>query len=82
MTKRDLLLHILPRDDTLIQTLRDVKHAFVMLVFDVVTLDDSNMAFLFESGTITSLTEILDNNGFLTEEDSLVILKILLLAIQ
>lgn len=38
VTKRDLLLHMMPRDDTLLQTLRDVKHAFILLVFDVVAL--------------------------------------------
>ncbi len=39
-TKRDLLMHILPRDDRLLQVLRDVKHPFVALVFDVVPLTE------------------------------------------
>jgi len=38
VTKRDLVLHILPRDDRLIQILRDVKHPFILLVFDVVVM--------------------------------------------
>ena len=38
VTKRDLVLHLMPRDDRLIQVLRDVKHPFVTLVFDVVNL--------------------------------------------
>jgi hypothetical protein len=37
-TKRDLLLHILPRDDSLVQSMRDIKHPFITLVFDVVSL--------------------------------------------
>jgi hypothetical protein len=37
VTKRDLCLQLLPRDDRLIQILRDVKHPFILLVFDVVT---------------------------------------------
>lgn len=50
------------RDDQLLQTLRDIKHPFITLVFDVVALDDGNTAFLFESGTVATLTEVLDNN--------------------
>ena len=55
VTKRDLLLHILPRDYQRIQQLRDVKHPFIVLVFDVVTMEDGNVAFLYESGAIASL---------------------------
>ena len=47
VTKRDLLMHILPKDDKLLQILRDIKHPFVVLVFDVVTLEDGNVAFLY-----------------------------------
>ena len=47
VTKRDLLLHIMPKDDKLIQVLRDVKHTFIMLVFDVVNLEDDRVAFLY-----------------------------------
>ena len=65
VTKRDLLMHILPRDDKLIQVLRDIKHPFVVLVFDVVTMEDGNVAFIYESGAICSITEVLDNTGFL-----------------
>ena len=55
VTKRDLLMHLLPRDDRLLQLLRDVKHPFVTLVFDVVNLEDGSMAFLYEGGGITCL---------------------------
>jgi hypothetical protein len=48
-------MHILPRDDRLIQILRDVKHPFVLLVFDVVMLEDGNVAFLFEGGCQATL---------------------------
>jgi hypothetical protein len=65
VTKRDLLMHILPQDDRLLQVLRDVKHPFVVLVFDVVSLEEGNMAFVYENGAIATLTEVLDNNGFL-----------------
>ena len=56
VTKRDLLLHILNRDDKLIQVLRDVKHTFIMLVFDVVVMEDERVAFLYEGGSITTIT--------------------------
>lgn len=46
-TKRDLIMHLINRDDRLIQVLRDTKHPFVTLVFDVVMLDDGNVAFLY-----------------------------------
>ena len=59
VTKRDLLMHILPRDDKLIQVLRDIKHPFVVLVFDVVAMEDQNVAFLYEGGAITSFTEVM-----------------------
>jgi hypothetical protein len=49
----------LPRDDRLIQILRDVKHPFIMLVFDVVILDDGNVAFLYESGCVATLKEVI-----------------------
>ena len=55
VTKRDLLMHLLPRDDKLVQVLRDVKHPFVVLVFDVVPLEEGNVAFLYENGAIASL---------------------------
>jgi hypothetical protein len=59
VTKKDLVLHILPREDRLIQILRDVKHPFIMLVFDVVILDDGNVAFLYESGCVATLKEVI-----------------------
>ena len=46
-TKRDLVMHFLHRDDRLIQVLRDIKHPFVALVFDVVMLEDGTVAFLY-----------------------------------
>ena len=47
VTKRDLVLHVMPRDDRLIQILRDIKHPLVLLIFDVVMLDEGNIAFLY-----------------------------------
>jgi hypothetical protein len=47
LTKRDLQMHLMNRDDRVIQVLRDIKHPFVTLVFDVVMLDDGNVAFLY-----------------------------------
>ena len=40
-------MHLMNRDDRLVQVLRDIKHPFVTLVFDVVMLDDGNVAFLY-----------------------------------
>lgn len=62
VTKRDLVLHLLPRDDRLIQILRDVKHPFVQLVFDVVMLEEGSVAFLYEGGCVATLREVADNN--------------------
>lgn len=82
VTKRDLVLHLLPRDDRLIQILRDVKHPFVQLVFDVVMLDDGGVAFLYEGGCVATLKEVIENNDYLLEEDALVIVKFILLALK
>ena len=82
VTKRDLLMHLLPRDDKLVQVLRDVKHPFVVLVFDVVPLEEGNVAFLYENGAVANIGEVIENTGFLLEEDALVILKMLLLGLR
>jgi serine/threonine protein kinase len=82
VTKRDLVLHLLPRDDRLIQILRDVKHPFVLLVFDVVMMEEGSVAFLYEGGCVATLREVADNNEYLLEEDALVITKFLLLALK
>ena len=34
-TKRDLLLHLLPKEDKVISLLRDIKHPFLQLIVDV-----------------------------------------------
>lgn len=65
VTKRDLLMHILNEDDRLIQVLRDVKHPFIVLVFDAVMLEDGNVAFLYENGAVAGLHEVIQNNDFL-----------------
>lgn len=72
----------MPRDDRLIQILRDIKHPFIQLVFDVVILEEGAVAFLYESGVVATLQEIIDNNEYLTEEDALVIIKYILLALK
>lgn len=66
VTKRDLILHLLPRDDRLIQTMRDVKHPLTLLVFDAVQTEDGGLAVLFEGGGVATLGEVMDNTGHLT----------------
>jgi len=65
VTKRDLLLHILPEDDRLLQVIRDIKHPFLVLVFDAVMLENGNVAFLYENGAVCSLADIMHTNGWL-----------------
>jgi hypothetical protein len=36
-----------------------------VLVFDVVMLDDGNVAFLYENGAVCGLDEVVQNNGLL-----------------
>lgn len=67
VTKRDLVLHLMTRDDRLIQVLRDIKHPLIQLVFDVVMLDDTHVAFLYESGCVATLKEVIENNEYLME---------------
>lgn len=83
VTKRDLLMHLLPRDDRLIQVIKDVKNPFVLLVLDIVMLEDNGgVAVITESGCAANLAEVLNNNSFLMEEDALVIAKFILLALK
>ncbi len=61
VTKRDLVLHLMPRDDKLIQLLRDIKHPLVHLIFDVINLEEGNVAIFFEGGCVATLREVIDN---------------------
>lgn len=66
VTKKELLLQIHQNEDPYIEKLRDVKHAFLQGVFDVVPLDeDGKVAFLLESGRICSLNEAIKKNIYL-----------------
>jgi len=83
VTKRDLVMHLLPHDNWLIQLMKDIKHPFILLVIDIVVLEEGGgVALVTESGCAASLADVLDNNSFLMEEDALVICKFVLLALK
>jgi hypothetical protein len=45
-------------------------------------LEDGNVAFLYEGGCVATLREVIENNEYLLEEDALVIVKFILLALK
>jgi serine/threonine-protein kinase len=83
VTKRDLLMQLLPRDDRLIQLMKDVKHPFVLSVLDIVVLEEGGgVALVTESGCAAQLADVMDSNSFLMEEDALVITKFIALTLR
>lgn len=67
VTKRDLILHKLQSDDTYIERVRDIKHAFIHAVFDVVKMEEDNkLMVFFEPGPQASLEEALHKSRYIT----------------
>ena len=63
--------------------LREYKHAFILYIFDKIFInDDTQVAYIFESGVQENLENAMKKINHFNEEDALVVFKYILLIVK
>ena len=63
--------------------LREYKHAFILYIFDKIFInDDTQVAYIFESGVQENLENAMKKINHFNEEDALVVFKYILMILK
>ena len=86
--KKDVQVRVIESEEELepvfkvLLELKQIKHTFLATILEVSRPERERVVMVTETGRVCSLKEALHHTGYLLEEDALVILKYVLLALQ